>query len=263
MQERHRNKLQYFKEQGITTEKYIIPLIEQHMKIDANTRVLEIGCGEGGNLYPFAERGCECLGIDTNEVKIKLGQEFFAEMEHGDKIELIAKWFASPEPETIGTFDLIVLKDFIEHVDGQEKFMSEIDALLKPGGRIFYAFPLWHMPFGGHQQVCNSKILSKWVWLHLWPNFIYRAILKAFKEPQAKIDELMILHKTGLTIGKFRRLLRRTGWKIDFEIWYLINPNYEVKFGLKPRKQWWIIKVIPGIRNFFTTCCYYLVTKAD
>ncbi len=261
MQERHRDKNLYFKEQGITTEKYIIPLIEKHLKIGGETRVLEIGCGEGGNLLPFAERGCDCLGIDTNEVKIRLGLDFLSEYEMPGKIELIAKFFASPEPQTIGTFDLIVLKDFIEHVEDQSKFMSEIDSLLKKGGKIFYAFPLWHMPFGGHQQVCNSRLLSKWPWIHLLPNFLYRWILKAFAEPENKIRELLILHKTGLTIGKFRKILRSNRWKIDFEIFYLINPNYETKFKLKPRRQFSWLAAIPGIRNFFTTCCYYLVGK--
>jgi len=42
---------------------------------------------------------------------------------------------------------------------------------------------------------------------------------------------------------------------------YLINPNYEVKFGLTPRPQLPIIRGIPYLRDFITTCCYCLIKK--
>ena len=40
---------------------------------------------------------------------------------------------------------------------------------------------------------------------------------------------------------------------------YFLNPIYKWKFGWKPRKQSIIIKVIPFVRNFFTTCVYYII----
>ena len=53
MQERHRNRLLYFNEQAETTEKYVIPYIEQVFPLHEGERVLEIGCGEGGKLKPL------------------------------------------------------------------------------------------------------------------------------------------------------------------------------------------------------------------
>ncbi|HMP31544.1 MAG TPA: class I SAM-dependent methyltransferase, partial [Saprospiraceae bacterium] len=67
MHERHKNRDQYFKEQSITTKKYVLPYGNEFMKIDQNTRVLEIGCGKGGNLLPFLELGCSCVGIYISE----------------------------------------------------------------------------------------------------------------------------------------------------------------------------------------------------
>lgn len=40
-------------------------------------RVLEIGCGDGGNLLPFAEMGCETLGIDLAECRVEDAKTFF------------------------------------------------------------------------------------------------------------------------------------------------------------------------------------------
>ena len=76
MQDRHSNKRQYFNEQGITTKKYVIPYVEPFIAINERTRVLEIGCGEAGNLVPFIERGCECMGVDLNGENSSTGNDY-------------------------------------------------------------------------------------------------------------------------------------------------------------------------------------------
>ena len=55
MQERHSDSLRYFNEQALTTQKYVIPYLESLKKIDSSLSVLEIGCGEAGNLKPFLD----------------------------------------------------------------------------------------------------------------------------------------------------------------------------------------------------------------
>ena len=55
MHERHTNKSQYFEEQIYTTKKHVIPFIRKYKQIDKHTSVLEIGCGEGGNLKSFMD----------------------------------------------------------------------------------------------------------------------------------------------------------------------------------------------------------------
>lgn len=58
MQERHQNRLRYFMELAATSRDYFIPFIQNYKRIDKGMRVLEIGCGEGGNLAPFSQMGC-------------------------------------------------------------------------------------------------------------------------------------------------------------------------------------------------------------
>lgn len=54
MQKRHTNRERYFEEQAQTTRNYYIPYIKEYTGNLPN-KVLEVGCGEGGNLLPFAE----------------------------------------------------------------------------------------------------------------------------------------------------------------------------------------------------------------
>ena len=63
MQKRHTDPLQYLNEQIISTQKYVVPFIQELKPIVAGMQVLEIGCGEAGNLKPFVDMGCICTGL--------------------------------------------------------------------------------------------------------------------------------------------------------------------------------------------------------
>ena len=260
MHDRHTNKARYFKEQVYTTQKYVIPYMDQCKPV-AGTRVLEIGCGEGGNLEPFLDAGCECVGVDLSPAKIKVGQELFSEHERADHITFLCEDIY--ESDKLGTFDWIFLRDVIEHIHDQERFMAFVKKFLKPGGKIFFGFPPWYSPFGGHQQICYSKFLSKLPYFHVLPMFMYKGILKLFKEPEKRIEDLVEIKETGISIDRFERILRKEGYKIDKRTLYFINPNYEIKFKLKPRKQIGLINAIPYVRNYWITCGYYVVSLPD
>jgi SAM-dependent methyltransferase len=151
------------------------------------------------------------------------------------------------------------MRDVIEHIHNQDKFLQHLKNFLKPNGIVFFGFPPWRMPFGGHQQICKSKILSKMPYYHLFPRFLYRATLKIFGENKTTIDELLEIKETGIGINKFQKIVEKNGYQFVKKTFYLINPNYETKFGLKPRKQIGLIKIIPFFRDFLTTSVYCII----
>ena len=82
MQKRHVDRNAYFFRAGVHNRKIcdtIYRAINQSINDDtlnSNFKIFEIGCGEAGNLKPFLDLGCECLGVDLAEGKINLGKEF-------------------------------------------------------------------------------------------------------------------------------------------------------------------------------------------
>ena len=259
MHERHRNRRQYFEEQATTTRKFVLPYLQRTMPILASTRVFEIGCGEGGNLVPFLELGCSCVGVDLLQSKIDLGTTYLAEVVPDADVQLVIQDIYDTSADRLGRFDLIMLRDVIEHIHDQERFLRMVHRFLQPGGRIFFGFPPWRMPFGGHQQVCRSGVLSKLPWFHLLPTPAYRKVLELAGEPTGQVDDLIEIKKTGISIARFDRLIERTGFTFEQRDLWLINPNYEVKFGLTPRKLPAALAVVPWVRDFYVTCCYALV----
>ena len=262
MQERHLNRSKYFKEQEFTVEKHVLPFIKEVKEINEKMSVLEIGCGEGGNLVPFLKRGCKrIVGIDMSKGKIANANKFFDKEENGNSVEFICDDIYNISAEDIGQFDIIITRDVLEHIHGQEKFMNFVKIFMKPEGKFFLGFPPWHNPFGGHQQMCKSKILSKLPYFHILPKPIYKFILKLFGETQSTINGLLEIKETGITIERFERIIKKNNYRIDKRVFYFINPNYEIKFGLKPRTNWKLISSIPFIRNFFITTNYYVISK--
>lgn len=261
MQKRHLDKFQYFKEQAYTTKKYIIPYIENHYSVDQNSTILEIGCGEGGNLLHFMEVGCNITGIDLSVGKIEKGNEFYLDHKNNNNLTLIADDIYNQT--NLGTFDIIILRDVIEHIPDQLKFMGVLKNFMTKNSVVFFGFPPWQNPFGGHQQVCKSSVLSKLPWFHLFPKFIYRGILKLLGESSYTISGLLEIKETGISIERFERILKQQKYRIDKKTIFVINPNYEVKFGLKPRQQINLIASFPWLRNFLSTAAYYLVSANE
>ena len=258
MQERHSNRERYFKEQSLATEKYIIPYINTVFPVSSSMTVAEIGCGEAGNLKPFLDMGCKVFGIDIAPNKIENARRFYENHPRKDQLHLIAADIYKVEPEDIDQLDLVIMRDTIEHIPNQEVFLANLKKFLKPGGKIFFAFPPWRMPFGGHQQVCENKVLANMPYLHLLPRPLYISALKMLGESDGKIGSLLEIRDTQISIKRFHSILKNNKLAIIRQDYYLINPNYEIKFKLKVRKLPALLN-IPHLRDFFTTTCYCVV----
>ena len=282
MQKRHTDRLQYFNEQSESTRKYVLPYIfSRHCRSlsgveacpqspnsqeilkqvqnDEKCRVLEVGCGEGGNLLPFLELGCECYGVELTDWSYENAVNFYAENPLKENLYLLHKNIYDVEPaELNGTFDVVVLRDVIEHIPNQERLLKHLKQFVAPQGVVFVAFPPWRMPFGGHQQVSQSKWVSRFPYIHLLP----KAVLKLFGVSKRDTDFLNKLKKTGVSISRFEKILCAENYKIVQKTHYFINPNYEIKFGLKPRKLHRIFQ-IPYLKDFYTSAMYYVVAKNE
>lgn len=261
MQERHSDRNKYINEQVITTEKYVIPFLQEFIKIDSSLSVLEIGCGEGGNLKPFLDLGCSVTGVDFSVGKIEFGNKYFEEHPNRQKLKFLAEDIY--DSQNLDQYDLIIMRDVIEHIHDQNRFMNYVKKFLKPNGIFFLAFPPWYNPFGGHQQICENRILSKLPYYHILPVPIYKGVLKVFGESEKKIEALLEIKETGISIERFEKILHENGYSIKKKRDYFINPNYEIKFGLKPRTGIPIVSGIPFLKNFVITSTYYLVSNKN
>lgn len=235
----------------------MLPFVERALSVEPGMRVLEIGCGEGGVLKAFWEKGCRGVGVELDESRVKDANRLLADAISTGAIQIVSKniYDVDIDVDLQGAFDLIILKDVIEHIHDQPRLIGWMKKFLRPGGCIFFGFPPWQMPFGGHQQICRSKI-SRLPYIHLLPKALYRALLRWRNEP---VDDLMEIRDTRLSIERFERICKAQGYQLWQCEHYLLNPIYEWKFGWKACRQFSLIRSIPYLRNYLTTCVYYLI----
>ncbi|HET9058194.1 MAG TPA: class I SAM-dependent methyltransferase [Chitinophagaceae bacterium] len=258
MFEFHQDKLRYFNIQVQNARRHVVPFVEKHKPILSGMRVLEIGCGEAGVLKAFIEKGCVAVGVELDDPRLVNARLFMEkELEMG-LISFISKdiYQVDAATELKGKFDIVILKDVIEHIHDQKKLIAWMKSFLNPEGVIFFGFPPWQMPFGGHQQMINNKLLSKLPYYHLLPMPLYKWVLKMGGQDATAYAEIK---ETGISIERFEKIVKETGYKVVSKTFYLVNPIYEYKFGWKPREQFKLISAMPQVRNFFTSCVYYLI----
>lgn len=257
----HSDKDRYFRMQKEVTEDAVIPFIEStSIQVDGK-RVLEIGCAEAGVLKAFLDRKCVGIGIELSENRYETARKMLsneisqarANIVNSDIYDVI-----DPENKFGGLFDIIILKDVIEHIHNQERFIPELKKFLAKDGVVFFGYPPWWMPFGGHQQICSNKILRTLPWFHLLPKAVYKLILKWGGESEGKIEDLLEIKETGITIERMKRILKSSEFEVVNEMYWFINPVYKLKFGFKKRRVWTVLTKIPFLRNFYTTAHYIL-----
>ena len=195
----------------------------------------------------FVNKGCVAVGVEFDEIRIKNGENWLKEDIENGKLSFVVKDICDTNVESLGgKFDIIILKDVIEHIHVQARLSARLKDFLTPSGIIFFGFPRLQMPFGGHQQLCEKK-LSKVPYFHLLPTPVYKSLLKLSGESDSNIKQLL--------------KIKETGHKVVSKIHYLFNPIYEWKFNLKTKKQNPAIPKIPYLRDYLTTCVYYIITN--
>ena len=125
MFEFHADKRKYFEINIANTRQYILPFIEEKFTINSGMRVLEIGCGEGGVLKTFLDRGLQGVGVELDAVRLRDAAIYLAEEIRAGKVHFVSKDIYQTDLETDlgGSFDIIILKDVIEHIPNQQKLM--------------------------------------------------------------------------------------------------------------------------------------------
>jgi SAM-dependent methyltransferase len=99
-------------------------------------RMLDVGCGYGGTLVCFAEQGCKVVGIEIDAERARVGRKRLADLgiQADYRVDDIC---SAGVKERIGTFDIIVVQDVLEHVMDPGKTISALSALLRRGGVIY------------------------------------------------------------------------------------------------------------------------------
>ena len=221
--------------------------------------ILEIGCAEAGLMKFYNNKGANCSGIELSDIRFKN-----ATLLNQDKtINLFQADICDPKTFTDNInheYDLIIMRDVIEHIPKQELALRNIYSLLKPGGKLFISFPPKYCAYAGHQQTIPN-IFGKLPYLHLLPNRFYLFYLKLIGCPEKKIKYLLDTKKTRISIRKMKKFIKKVGYNINKQSNWFIRPAYSFRFGLPKIKNpfFWL----PVFDEIFCNGVLFLLAKKD
>lgn len=108
----------------------------------ATSRILEIGCGDGANVIPMADRwpGASIVGCDLAARPVARGNAIIGDLQLGN-IQLRVEDLREL-PEDLGSFDYIIAHGFYSWVPPavREALMAMIAARLSPNGVAFVSY---------------------------------------------------------------------------------------------------------------------------
>ncbi len=235
----------HFYEQINYTEKYLISYMKSNIEgFSTQKKILDLGCAEGGTVYHLTNQGYICDGLEIEAGRARIAQKYT-----NGKADIFICDITQPL-KIQKRYDIIIMRDVIEHISQKEKALNNISKLLNENGVLFLTFPLKYSPYAGHNQ--NAKNWLKYFWyITLLPKSIIKLLV-----PKRDIDNYLYLKENALSFYKLKQLLQNK-WKfirIDF---FISRPIFKIRLG------WPIVKFpqIPIIREF-TNGCEVLVRKS-
>jgi len=97
-------------------------------------RVLDVGCGAGHELLPFASEGAFAIGLDLAPEVGHAGRQLFAQQGQEANVAFI-RGAAERIPFPSGAFDLVICRLVLPYTDNA-RALKEFARVLRPGGAL-------------------------------------------------------------------------------------------------------------------------------
>ena len=120
---------------------YRLGLIESNLNLNAETHLLDLGCGNGIHLFPLAKKIGFGLGLDFSPEMIKAANNRLGSIQQIDNLEFRVSNAANLDSVESEQFDSVICIGAFEHMLDKKAVLSEIFRALKKGGRLFILTP--------------------------------------------------------------------------------------------------------------------------
>lgn len=203
-------------------------LQQNGVRLGKETRVLDLGCGHGIFGGELLKLGCQVtFADDSNGLFPELAGAPFLQVN-----------LDQDDISKLGTYDLVVCSNVLEHLSKHDRFIQSAGTLLAPGGRLYLSWTNWLSPWGGHE-------FSPLHYLGTGPaTWIYDKLSKRKRYHTPYVN----LYPTY--IGHTLRVIRQ---QPNLRI-LAMAPRYYTEFAFLLR--------VPVVREFVAWNCALLIGKA-
>lgn len=106
---------------------------------DPAPSILDVGCGSGLTGEMLTSLGATVVGVDVQRQRESMTIDFV----EGDYLSL---------SDRLGTFDVVLALDAIEHFESETEVISALSRNLKPGGHLVVTVPAYRFLWSSHDE---------------------------------------------------------------------------------------------------------------
>jgi SAM-dependent methyltransferase len=129
----------------------ILTSVIERFELSRKAKILELGCGTGGNLEMLSRFG-EVAAMETDDAARAIALE-----KTGGRFEIRAGRCPDRIPFAGRRFDLVCMIDVLEHVDEDGATLEALRGLLAPDGRALLTVPAYRWMWSRHDEFLHHK----------------------------------------------------------------------------------------------------------
>jgi SAM-dependent methyltransferase len=137
----------------LMTYEHYYELFEQLCQCNSK-KLLEIGSGSGHFLKIGKDRNWDVMGFEPSKISYDCSKNLDVSVIHGN--------FNVEEAKEYGKFDVVFMRNVIEHISNPIDMLNDIKTLLKPNGLIFIVSPNDYNPL---QDILKKKLGFDSFWI--------------------------------------------------------------------------------------------------
>jgi SAM-dependent methyltransferase len=248
--------------QAELASRYLIPTLRAWGVDPAGKRLLEAGSGNGGCAAQFQRAGSVVTAVDIDDRLVNTAIDL--NRAEGVTVDTFTGDVCRADCPGLerGPFDVILLRDVIEHLDDPVGALENLRRHLSDSGVIFIVFPPYYSAYGAHQQILPRKTIgfvpyNKLPFIHFLPDRWFGAMTRGDSPPHQEVARLRGIR---LTLRKFFRSVAAAQLAVRHRRYYLTRPTHKLRFGV-PVIGASVLGRIPFVNELLVTACYCLLEK--
>ena len=218
------------------------------VEIRSDTKILDLGCGEGNSVRALRDAGFDAWGCDIALWDSPVAREL-ASAGHIRKIAM--QPYRLPFDD--GQFDIVMSSEVLEHVMNYPDFIAENRRVLSAKGLAMHIFPGRWMPIEMHVKVPLACVHRSYPWLLLWAMLGIRNEFqkgKGYRQVARLNYEYLRDHTNYPTTPAIRSLFEQRFSRVEF------HEELFLKSSRRPRAR--VVNVLvhsmPFLLGAYRTC---------
>jgi SAM-dependent methyltransferase len=132
-----------------TARRHIFNQLLTRFLATPNPRIVDVGCGTGGNLDFLARHG-EVLGLEPNPVAAQLASS-------ANSSPVAIARLPQALPLASDSADLVTLLDVLEHIEDDLATLQTLHTILRANGQLLISVPAFPFLFGAHDRRLHHR----------------------------------------------------------------------------------------------------------